>query len=50
MVTLTNTGTKSLVIHDIATSCGCTVADYDRHPARSGEILNIIVSFKADRS
>lgn len=49
VVTLTNTGTQPLVIHDIATSCGCTVADYDRHPARSGESLNITVSFKADR-
>ena len=49
VVTLTNTGTNPLVIHDIATSCGCTVADYDRRPARSGESLKIKVSFKADR-
>ena len=48
IVTLTNTGMQPLVIHDIATSCGCTVADYDRYPARSGENLNIKVSFKAD--
>lgn len=41
VVTLTNTGTNPLVIHDIATSCGCTVADYDRRPARSGESLKI---------
>ena len=49
VVTLTNKGTKPLVIHDIATSCGCTVADYDKWPARPGESLNIKVSFKADR-
>lgn len=49
VVTLTNTGEKLLVIHDIATSCGCTVANYDKQPARPGESLSIKVSFKADR-
>ena len=49
VVTLTNIGTQPLVIHDIATSCGCTVANYDKQPARPGESLKIQVSFKADR-
>ena len=49
VVTLVNTGQKPLVIHDIATSCGCTVAAYDKHPASPGESLAIKVSFKADR-
>lgn len=49
VVTLTNIGTQPLVIHDIATSCGCTVANYDKQPARPGESLKIQVSFKADQ-
>lgn len=49
VVTLTNTGKERLVIFDIATSCGCTVAEYDKHPAEPGKTLNIKVSFQADR-
>ena len=47
-VTLVNKGKKPLVIHDIATSCGCTVADYDKRPAMPGKSLEVKISFKAD--
>ena len=48
VVTLVNKGQKPLVIHDIVTSCGCTVADYDKRPARPGESVKVKISFKAD--
>ena len=48
IVTLLNIGEKPLVIHDIVTSCGCTVANYDKHPAMPGKSLKIRISFKAD--
>jgi hypothetical protein len=32
-----NQGTEPLVIHDTATSCGCTTADYPQRPLRTGE-------------
>lgn len=48
IVTFINKGKKPLVIHDIVTSCGCTVADYDKRPARSGESVKVKISFKAD--
>lgn len=49
VVKLVNTGEKLLVIHDISTSCGCTVADYTKQPARPGESLDVKVSFEAER-
>ena len=49
IVSLINTGTKPLVIHDIEVSCGCTVVDYDKHPAYPNERLDIMISFKAER-
>lgn len=39
-----NTGTSPLVIADVSTSCGCTAAQYDKHPAPPGETLNIKVT------
>ncbi len=47
-ITLINTGNKPLVIHDIATSCGCTVADYDKRPAMPGKSIEVKITFKAD--
>ena len=47
-VTLVNKGKKPLVIHDVATSCGCTVADYDKPPARPVDSISVKFSFKAD--
>ena len=48
MVTLRNTGKKLLVIHDIVTSCGCTVANYDKRPVMPGKSIEVKISFKAD--
>lgn len=48
VVKLTNKGEKPLLIHDIATSCGCTVADYDKRPVQPGESISVRLSFKAD--
>ena len=48
VVTLRNTGKKLLVIHDIVTSCGCTVADYDKRPVMPGKSVDVKISFKAD--
>lgn len=39
-----NTGTSPLVITDVATTCGCTVAEYDKHPAPPGETLRVKVT------
>ena len=49
IVTLRNTGKKLLVIHDIVTSCGCTVADYDKRPVMPEKSIEVKISFKADR-
>lgn len=48
IVTLMNTGERPLVIHDIVTSCGCTVADYDKRPAQPGESIFINMSYMAE--
>ena len=31
-----NTGTKSLVIHNVEASCGCTTPKYDKKPNKNG--------------
>lgn len=49
VVRLINIGDKPLVVYNIATSCGCTVVDYSKQPARPGESLNLKVSFEAER-
>ena len=38
-----NTGDKPLVIVDVSTTCGCTVATYDKEPAKPGDKLRIQV-------
>lgn len=48
IVTLMNTGERPLVIHDIVTSCGCTVADYDKRPASPGQGIQIRISYNAE--
>lgn len=49
VIYLTNKGTAPLVIHDIETSCGCTVAEYDPAPVLPNKTIPVTVSFKADR-
>lgn len=41
--TLTNTGNCSLVIIDVATTCGCAKPTFDKHPAKPGEALQVKV-------
>ena len=36
-----NTGNSPLVIVDVSTTCGCTAATYDKHPAKPGESLQV---------
>lgn len=40
-----NMGEEPLVIHDAATSCGCTTADYPNRPLRPGEVGTIKTTF-----
>lgn len=48
IVKLLNTGEQLLTIHDILTSCGCTVVDYEKRPVKQGQESEIKISFKAD--
>lgn len=41
-----NEGTKPLVITHVATSCGCTVADFDRSPVLPGRQGTVAVIYK----
>jgi len=45
--TFSNQGSGSLVIHDAATSCGCTTAEYPRRPVRPGEEGMIRTTFQS---
>lgn len=47
---LTNTGNSLLVIQDVTTSCGCTKVEYGKEPVRSGESLELKVSYEAEES
>ena len=38
---LTNTGNNPLVILDAATTCGCARPSFNKHPAKSGETLQV---------
>lgn len=39
-----NTGKNPLVIVDVSTTCGCTIADFDRNPAQPGKTLKVSVA------
>ena len=41
----TNTGAVPLIIGDVRSTCGCTVADWPRHPILPGKVGKIPVSF-----
>ncbi len=43
--TFKNTGDEPLVIHQVATSCGCTVADYTKEPVLPGKTGKVTVSY-----
>ena len=46
--TLLNIGNYPLVINDILTSCSCVKIEYSREPTKSGDNLNIVVTYKGD--
>jgi hypothetical protein len=48
--TIKNTGRDPLVIADVTTSCGCTSATYDKHPANPGETLRIEAEIHPENS
>lgn len=41
-----NIGRTPLVIQSIKTSCGCTVAKYDKKPISQGETTTVILEYK----
>jgi len=43
---LLNTGTQSLIIQSVNTSCGCTVAKFDNEPVAKGKTATVILEFK----
>ena len=46
--TVTNISDKSLVIYDVISSCGCTVADWTKKPLAPGEKGTIKATYKND--
>ncbi len=43
-----NPGLLPIVINDVKTSCGCTVADFPKQPITSGQEGKILVTFDAE--
>ncbi len=43
----TNTGKEAIVITNVATSCGCTVADYPKKPIAANEKSTITATYNA---
>ena len=41
----TNTGDAVLLIYDVTTNCGCTVADYPREPIAPGMSGSVVITF-----
>jgi len=47
---LKNTGNKPLVIQSVNTSCGCTVAKYDKKPISVGQTTTVQLKYKPNSS
>lgn len=45
---LTNKGDNLLVIHDVITSCGCTMVEYSKQPVRPNETMELTVRYEVD--
>jgi len=45
----TNNGSQPLVIHDVTTTCGCTVPEWSREPIQPGAGGSILVKYSPDR-
>lgn len=43
---LKNTGNYPLLIQEVSTSCGCTIAKYDKKPVLAGQTTSIILDYK----
>jgi hypothetical protein len=43
----TNTGSDPIIISNVATSCGCTVADYPKQPIKANEKSVITATYNA---
>lgn len=43
----TNKGTEAIIISNVATSCGCTVADYAKKPIAPNETSTITATYNA---
>ncbi len=48
LFTFQNTGKGPLIINNVTTSCGCTVARYSRKPIKPGETGSLEVVFNSD--
>lgn len=48
IVNLKNSGKNKLIILDVVTSCGCTIAEYNRQPTDIGKSVALKISYKAD--
>ena len=44
----TNPGRDPLIIQNVKTSCGCTVASWTKHPINKGKSGEIVVNYTAD--
>jgi hypothetical protein len=47
---LKNTSKQALRIQSVNTSCGCTVAKYDKKPVLQGEIATVVLEYKPNKS
>jgi len=43
---ITNNGLYPLIIQNVSTSCGCTVAKYDKKPINMGETTIVVLEYK----
>ena len=46
---MTNISNSPIVIHNVVSSCGCTVPDYDKKPIEPGKSTNIEVTYANDQ-
>ena len=46
---MTNISNNPIVIHNVVSSCGCTVPDYDKQPIMPGKSTTIDVTFSNDQ-
>lgn len=46
VVSIKNTGEHLLAVADVNTTCGCTVATYDKRPVKSGDSIRLEIKIK----